>query len=166
MRFCFGGPGFAAALLVSSATIFVPSFVPRALADPAPDTVHVVLIDKPVTVAVPVPEAVRRAEVVFLQLKQATTPKSAAVTWRIFLELPSAGRETSVDDPKFVGYVTSLSNPTGPANPPKGFTIQVPAPASRLLRSAQSVRLTFVPTAKFPDEGVRIGSVLLEPATR
>jgi len=83
MRFCFGGAGFAAALLLSGATIFVPSFVPRAWAGPAPATVRVVLIDKPVTVAVPVPEAVRRAEVVFLQLKQATTPKSAAVTWRM-----------------------------------------------------------------------------------
>jgi len=42
----------------------------------------------------------------------------------------------------------------------------VPEPAAHLLRSMQSVRLTFVPTAKFPDDGVKIGSVRLEPATR
>src|SRR5436190_1684897 len=72
----------------------------------------VMLIEKPVTVTVAVPETIRGAQAVLLQLQQVTTPKSAPVTWRIFAELPSAGVQTSVDHPNFVGYVSMLANPS------------------------------------------------------
>jgi hypothetical protein len=125
----------------------------------AEDAEPVKLLDQPVTVTVAVPETARRAEALLLLLERVTTPKSAAVRFNIFAELPSAEVTTSVDDPHFVGYVTALPNPSAPNNPPKGFTVQVADPAARLIRQKQAARLTFVPTEKFADGGVLIGSI-------
>ncbi len=128
-------------------------------ADPKP----VVMVDKPVTVTVPVPPPVRKARYILLQLEQVTTPKTASATWNIFVELPAADEQTSVYLPNFAGYVTTLPNPAAPANPPKGMTLQLPDAAAALVRKHSEVRLTFVPAAKFAGDGVRIGAVHLEP---
>jgi len=128
-------------------------------ADPRP----VVMIDKPVTVTVAVSEPARKAEHLLLQLEQVMTPKTASATWNMFIELPRADRRTSVYLPNFAGYVTTLPNPTAPANPPKGMTLQLPDAAARLVRKLPEVRVTFVPTGKFAGDGVRIGVVRLEP---
>ena len=122
-------------------------------ADPKP----VVIVDKPVTVTIAVSEPLRKAGYILLQLEQVTTPKTASVTWNMFIELPSADARTSVNLPNFIGYVTTLPNPTAPANPPKGMTLQLPDAAARFVRILPEVRLTFVPTAKFAGDGVRIG---------
>jgi len=126
----------------------------------------VTLADKPVTATITVPESVRRAAVILLHLDQVTTPKSAAVTWNIFAELPTADVRTSVEHPNFIGYVTVVPNPSAPKNPPKGFTIQIPEGAARFLRKSPAVRLTFVPAERFAESGVTIGSMRLEAVKR
>jgi hypothetical protein len=123
----------------------------------------VVIVDKPVTITVPVPESVRKAEHILMQLEQVTTPKTASATWNMFIELPAADERTSVYVPNFAGYVTTLPNPSAPANPPKAMTLQLPDAAARLVRKLPEVHITFVPIEKFAADGVRIGAVRLEP---
>ncbi|MCU1238465.1 MAG: hypothetical protein JWP63_6432 [Candidatus Solibacter sp.] len=122
----------------------------------------VVILDKPVTITVDVPEPVRRANHILLQLEQVTTPRKTSATWNMFVELPDAGERSPVDLPNFAGYVTTLPNPSAATNPPKGMSLQLPDPAARLVRKLHSVRLTFVPVTKLT-ESVRIGVVRLVP---
>jgi hypothetical protein len=129
----------------------------------AAESKPVVIIDKPVTVTLPVEESVRKAGFILLQLEQVTAPKSASATWNMFLELPAADARTSVHSPNFAGYVTTVPNPTAATNPPKGMTLQVPDAAAKLIRNLREVRLTFVPAGKLAGDGVRIGGVRIEP---
>jgi hypothetical protein len=128
----------------------------------AAESEPVKLVDKPVTVTLAVPETARRGAPVLLQLQRVIAPKSTAVRFNVFAELPSADAGTSVDHPSFVGYVTLL--PTGSAanSPPKGVTLQVADPAARLIRTKKTAQFTFVPTEKFVEGGVSIGSIRLE----
>jgi hypothetical protein len=129
----------------------------------AADTVSVSLVDKPATVAVPVPKTAGRAKALLLQLEHVIAPKSAAATFNIFVDLPSADATTPVDHPNFVGYVTMLPNPSAPNNPAKGITMQMAEPAARLVRTERTARLTFVPTEPLAEGGVKIGSIRIEP---
>lgn len=132
-----------------------------ALALRAAGPLSVTLIDKPLTVAVAVPKTARRAQALLIQLEQVIRPKTVPVSINLFVEMPTANAKTSVDDPHFAGYVTALANPS-PNAKPVGFTIQVAGPAARLIRMNTSFRLTLVPAARYPEGGVRIGSIRLE----
>lgn len=138
-----------------------PAGLMAALAIRAAVPVSATLVDKPVTVVVVVPKTARRAQALLLQLEQVIRPKSVPVTFNIFAEMPAANMKTSVDDPHFVGYVTALANPSALAKP-VGLTVQIADPASRSIRMMPAARFTFVPMEKFPEGGVRIGSIRIE----
>jgi len=122
----------------------------------------VMLVDKPVTVKVAVPESVRKAENIVLQLAQVTTPKETSATWNMFVELPDADGRTPVESPNFAGYVTTVPNPTARSNPPKAMTLPLPDAAARIVRRLPEVRLTLVPVEKIAGGGVTIGEIRLE----
>jgi hypothetical protein len=122
----------------------------------------VVMIDKPVTAAVSVPEKTRHAKVVLLKLEGVVMRRNAPAMWNVFWEMPGATPQTSVDDVRFVGYVTSPANAAVRDPKPANFTLELPAAAVSAMRRLRTVRFTFVPTRKLPEGGVTITSMRLE----
>ena len=122
----------------------------------------VVMVDKPVTVAVEVPVKVRHSEVVFLRLLGVVMRRNGPAVWNIFWEMPEATAQTSVDDVHFAGYVASPANSVAHDPKPANFTLQLPAAAVLTAHRLAALRLTFVPVRKLPEGGVTITSLRLE----
>jgi len=122
----------------------------------------VVMVDKPVTVAVPVPEKMRESKIVLLQLQGVVMRRNAPAVWNVFWEMPSADAQTSVDIAHFAGYVTSLANSAARSAQPANFTLELPPAAVRATRRQRAIRFTFVPVGKLPEGGVTITSLHLE----
>jgi Protein of unknown function (DUF_B2219) len=121
----------------------------------------VTMMDKPVTVAVNVPEKARRSKAVLLQLEGVVVAHNAPAVWNIFWEMPRANAQTSVEDLHFVGYVTSVAN-SGARDPkPANFTLELPSAAVAVIHRQTTIRLTFVPV-RVPNGGVTIGDLRLE----
>jgi hypothetical protein len=122
----------------------------------------VVMVDKPVTVAVPVPEKVRQSKVVLLQLEGVLVRRNAPAVWNVFWDLAAADAETSVDNKHFAGYITSLPNSGARGSQPANFTLELPAAAVEALRRETAMHFTFVPAGKLPEGGVTITALRLE----
>jgi hypothetical protein len=122
----------------------------------------VVMMDKPVTVAVDVPAGVRHSKVILLQIEGVTMRRNAPAVWNVFWEMPDADVKTSVDDAHFAGYVTSVANSAAHEVKPANFTLELPAAAVAAIQRQQTVRFTFVPVRKLPEGGVTITTLRLE----
>jgi hypothetical protein len=130
-----------------------------ALAAAAP---AVVMVDKPVTAAVDVPEKVRHAKIVFLRMEGVIVRRNAPAVWNVFWDLPEANAATSVDDMHFAGYLTSLTNSAIREPHPANFTLELPAAAVAELPRRSIMRFTFVPVRKLPEGGVTITALRLD----
>jgi hypothetical protein len=122
----------------------------------------VVMVDKPITVTVPVPEKLRESKTAVLQLQGVVMRRNAPAVWNVFWEMPGANAQTSVDSAHFAGYITSLANSAARAAQPANFTLELPPAALRLLRRQRAMHFTFVPVGKLPEGGVTITSLHLE----
>ena len=122
----------------------------------------VVMVDKPVTVSVVVPERVRHSKVILLQLEGVLIRRSAPAVWNVFWEMPDATAETPVDNPHFAGYVTSVANSATRDAKPANFTLELPPAAVSAIHRQQTVQFTFVPAGKLPPGGVTITALRLE----
>lgn len=121
-----------------------------------------VMVDKPVTVTVAVPEPSRHAEAVLLRLEGVTMRRNVPVTWNIFWELPKADARTSLNNIHFAGFISSPANSALRDPKPVSFLLPMPPPAVAVLHHQPVVRLTFVPIGKLPEGGVTITSIRLE----
>ncbi len=121
-----------------------------------------VMVDKPVTVTVAIPDQVRHAGSVLLKLEGVVVRRDAPAVWNVFWDMPQATAQTSVNDIHFAGYVTSLANSALRDPKPANFTLQLPAAAITAIHRQSSMRLTFVPTRKLPEGGVTITALRLE----
>ena len=122
----------------------------------------IVLIDKPVTVAMDVPEPARRSEVLFLKLEGVVAQRSAPVMWNVFWNMPEANAQTSVDNEHFVGYIASPANSAVRHPKPANYTVELPVAAVRAAHRLRTIRFTFVPLRKLPEGGVTITALRLE----
>jgi hypothetical protein len=134
-------------------------FLALAVNSPAP---AVVMLGQPVTVTVAVPESLRRSALIVLHLKGVVVKRNAPALWNIFWEMPLANAQTSVDNPHFVGYVTSPANSAARDPKPANFTLQLPVGAVTAAHRLSTLRLTFVPVRRLPEGGVTIGTIRLE----
>jgi hypothetical protein len=121
-----------------------------------------VMVDKPVTVSVAVPERVRHSKVVLLRIEGVSMRRDAPATWNVFWGMPDASAQASVDDVHFVGYVASPANSALRNPKPANFILQLPVTALAAIERQTTIRFTFVPVRKLPEGGVTIGSVRLE----
>jgi hypothetical protein len=121
-----------------------------------------VMVDKPVTIALGVPEQVRHSTTVLLRMEGVVMRRDAPAMWNVFWEMPEATAQTSVDNLHFVGYVASPANSALRDAKRANFTLQLPAEAVSAIHRQTSVRLTFVPVRKLPEGGVTITSLRLE----
>jgi hypothetical protein len=122
----------------------------------------VVMIDKPVTVEMIVPEAVRHSKIVLLQLEEVLVRRNAPAVWNVFWDMPEANAQSSVNGVHFVGYIALVANSANRDPKPAGFTMQLPPAALVALRRQRTVRFTFVPVRKLPEGGVTITTLRLE----
>ena len=122
----------------------------------------VVMVDKPVTAGVDVPEHVRHAKIVFLRMEGVIVRRGAPAVWNVFWDLPEANAATSVDDMHFAGYLTSPTNSAIREPHPTNFTLELPAAAVAALQRRSVMRFTFVPVRKLPEGGVTITALRLD----
>ncbi len=122
----------------------------------------IVMIDKPVTAAVEASEKVRHSKIVLLRLERVIVRRDAPAIWNVFWNMPEANAQTSVDDPHFVGYLTSLPNSAIRDPKPVNFTLELPAAAVEALQRRGVMRFTFVPLRQLPEGGVTITALRLE----
>ncbi len=135
---------------------------PFALLALAASAAAIVMIDKPVTAAVEASEKVRHSKIVLLRLERVIVRRDAPAIWNVFWDMPEANAQTSVDDPHFLGYLTSLPNSASRDPKPVNFTLELPAAAVETLHQRGVMRFTFVPVRKLPEGGVTITALRLE----
>ena len=121
-----------------------------------------VMVNKPVTVSLPIPEAARTAKVLILHLEGVIVKRNAPAVWNVFWEWPQAAARTSVDNVHFAGYITSLPNAAAKNPKPANFALELPAAAVAAIHRLHVLRLTFVPVGRLPEGGVTITSLRLE----
>jgi hypothetical protein len=122
----------------------------------------VVMVDKPVTTAVEAPEKVRHSNIVLLRLEGVIVRRNAPAVWNVFWDLPEADAQTSVNDPHFAGYLTSLPNSAARNPRPANFTLELPPAAVEMIHRRGVLRFTIVPVRKLPEGGVTITALRLE----
>ena len=114
----------------------------------------VVMVDRPVTVVVPVPDTARQEKVVLLRMAGVIMRRDAPAMWNVFWE--------KQDEAHLIGYISSPAN-TAARNPrPANFILELPAAASAAVRRQKEMRFMFAPVQKLPQGGVTITSVRLE----
>ena len=114
----------------------------------------VVMVDKPVTVSVAVPEQVRQAKAVILRIEGVVMRRNAPANWNVFWE--------TANDAHLVGYVSSPANSALRDPKPANFNLSLPAAAVMALHRHTTLRLTFAPIGRLPEGGVTITSVRFE----
>jgi hypothetical protein len=122
----------------------------------------IVMVNKPVTAAVEVPERVRHSKMVFLRMEGVIVRRNAPAVWNVFWDLPEANAATAVDDIHFAGYLTSLPNSALREPHPTNFTLELPAAAVAELHRRRTMRFTFVPVGKLPEGGLAITRLSLD----
>jgi hypothetical protein len=122
-----------------------------------------VIDDKPVTVPVAIPEAVRHAKVVMLRIDGVVMRRRGPLVWNVFWDMPGADAHTSVDDVHFAGYVASPANSgVRGEGRPANFILQLPEAAVGAIHQQATMQVTFVPLRKPPEGGVTITALRLE----
>jgi hypothetical protein len=113
-----------------------------------------VMVDRPISVVVAVPESLHHAESVSLRMEGVVMRRNAPATWNVFWDRQ--------DDAHLVGYVSSPAN-SGLRNPkPANFILQLPVAAVAALHRQKEMRFTFVPVRKLPEGGVTMTTLRLE----
>jgi hypothetical protein len=113
-----------------------------------------VMVDRPVSVVVAVPESLRHAESVSLRMEGVVMRRDAPATWNVFWDRQ--------DDAHFVGYVSSPANSSLRDPKPANFILQLPVAAVAALHRQKEMRFTFVPVRKLPEGGVTMTTLRLE----
>jgi hypothetical protein len=121
-----------------------------------------VMVDKPVTIDLAVPEQLRHSKNVLLRLEGVVMRRDAPAKWNVFWDMPEANAQTSVDNVHFVGYIASPANSAVRDAKPANFTLQLPSAAELAIHRQTTIHFTFVPTRKLPEGGVTIASARLE----
>jgi hypothetical protein len=113
-----------------------------------------VILDRPVSIAVAVTEPVRHAQTVLLRMEGVVMRRNAPAMWNVFWEKQDAAH--------LVGYISSPANSALRDPKPANFILQLPAEAVAAIHSKSEMRFTFVPVKKLPEGGVSITTVRLE----
>lgn len=122
----------------------------------------ITLAGKSVTVTVPVPRSAT-ARNMALRVGGIVASREQGAILRVFAGMPEANRSTSVDDERFVGYVTVLAG-GGRNKAGSSAILNLPPHAGKWLKNTlalnQALRITLVP---MNDGEIHIGSVQLVP---
>src|SRR5580658_814004 len=86
-----------------------------------------VMVDKPVTIDLAVPEQLRHSKNVLLRMEGVVMRRDAPAMWNVFWDMPEANAQTSVDNVHFVGYIASPANSAVREAKPANFTLQLPS---------------------------------------
>jgi hypothetical protein len=139
--------------------VWATAYLLALAANPAP---ALVMVDKPVTVSVHVPESARHSEVLLLKLEGVIMRRNAPAVWNIFWEMPDANAQTPVTSEHFAGSVSSPANSAIREPKAGNFIVELPPVAARVGHRLGTIRLTFVPVRKLPEGGVTITTLRLE----
>jgi len=104
---------------------------------------------QPVTVTVAAPKLTLPTDRLSLRVSL-EVPREKGGIFRIFAEHPKAGRNSSVEDERFIGYVTAMAGPA-PKDPKKAealnqVSVELPIPASfeNWGRGKSTIRFTVI----------------------
>ena len=109
---------------------------------------------RPVSVMVSIPQAVKQAETVVLRMEGVVMRREKPAMWNVYWE--------KADEAHLVGYVSSPANTATREPKPANFGLQLPTAALAAIRRRREMRFLFVPLRKPPEGGISISTVRLE----
>jgi hypothetical protein len=124
------------------------------------------LTEAPVTVTLAVPARGADAPLL-LRIEDLVATGGQPVLLRFFAELPSATRDTPVEHPRFMGYITVVPR-TSSRTPTSGrnFNLQLPPAVAALAAGRSTLRVTLVLASPTAASGaVTIGRIAIVPAS-
>ncbi len=113
------------------------------MAAPPPDS-PIVLTSRPVSRELTLPELPRAGDRYALRVVGITVAPGNPALFRLFVDLPKAGRSTRADSEQFVGQVSIVA---GPSKAPRNVIMPLTWPQKRKLSPGAKLQFTLVPLA-------------------